>query len=49
MLNERLVQSTYQPQALKPRVMESPRLAIEVGAGPGSARGGSGGEQDEGE
>ncbi|GAB2933419.1 hypothetical protein GCM10027280_21530 [Micromonospora polyrhachis] len=36
-LNEREVQSTYQPQALKPRVIESPRLAIELGGGPGSA------------
>ncbi|GIG92509.1 hypothetical protein Pen02_74450 [Plantactinospora endophytica] len=36
-LNERDGQSTYQPQALKPRVIESPRLAIEAGGGPGSA------------
>jgi len=30
-LHERLVQSTYQPQALKPRVMESPSEAMEFG------------------
>jgi hypothetical protein len=36
-LNDRDGQSTYQPQALKPRVIESPMLAIELGGGPGSA------------
>jgi hypothetical protein len=43
--NERETQSTYQPQALKPRVMESPRLAIELGGGPGSAAAGSAGSR----
>ena len=41
-LNDREVQSTKNPQALNPRVIESPRLAIELGGGPGAAAAGDG-------
>src|SRR4051795_7317723 len=36
-LKARLTQSTKKPQALNPRLMESPRLAIEPGGGPAAA------------
>ncbi len=42
-LHDRLGQSTYQPQALKPRVIESPRAAIECGTGGAAAWAGAAG------
>nr|BFE56548.1 hypothetical protein GCM10020063_010740 [Dactylosporangium thailandense] len=39
-LNDRLGQSTYHPQALKPRLIESPIEAMEPGGGPGAAAAG---------
>src|SRR4051812_49257755 len=36
-LKARLTQSTKKPQALNPRLIESPRLAIEPGGGPAAA------------
>src|SRR5262245_6824987 len=41
-LQDRQEQSTKKPQALKPRVIESPMLAIEFGGGPAAAAAGVG-------